>query len=56
MVVLYNRSGGSVQVGMLFDVSMNIAVFVVGIPAAIDITNVFVGAMALTARWWMRRP
>ncbi|MEW5836030.1 MAG: type II CAAX endopeptidase family protein [Pseudomonadota bacterium] len=56
MVVLYNRSGGSVLVGMLFHASLNIAAYVIRIPASIDITNALVGAMALMALWWMPRP
>lgn len=56
MVLLYNRSGGSVLVGMLFHASMNIAAFTIHIPASADWTNVLLGGMAIIAALCLPRP
>lgn len=61
MVLLYNRSGGSVLVGMLFHASMNIAAFTIHIPAAIDVSDYLLAGMAIVAlallpRPWFGRP
>lgn len=56
MVLLYNRSGGSVLVGMLFHGSLNIAAYTIHIPPAGDITNYLLAGMALIAAMLLPRP
>lgn len=56
MVLLYNRSGGSVLIGMLFHASMNITDYTIHIPALADKTNLLLAGMAIIAALYLPRP